>query len=95
MLRFKRRKLYARSKKLHQESENMNKPEYIYGHQFGMIGVIAKTKNAQCIPLNIELQDGKVEKESFDTIEIKPKINCIKKMAQMIEKVAIDSKIFP
>ena len=45
-------------KKLHQDSENVGKAEYIFGHQFGMVGVLAEGKTMQCIPLDIELQDG-------------------------------------
>lgn len=45
-------------KKLHQDSENVGKAEYIFGHQFGMAGILAEGKTMQCIPLDIELQDG-------------------------------------
>lgn len=45
-------------KKLHQDSENAGKAEYIFGHQHGMLGILAEGKTNQCIPLDIELQDG-------------------------------------
>jgi hypothetical protein len=46
-------------KKLFQESENSSKPEYIFGHMFGGIGVLAGNISKWfCIPLNINLQDG-------------------------------------
>jgi hypothetical protein len=45
-------------KKLYQESENSGKAEYIFGHQHGMLGILAKGETHQCIPLDIELQDG-------------------------------------
>jgi hypothetical protein len=45
-------------KKLHQDSENAGKAEYIFGHQHGMLGILAEGKTYQCIPLDIELQDG-------------------------------------
>lgn len=45
-------------KKLHQDSENAGKAEYIFGHQYGMLGILAKGDAHQCIPLDIELQDG-------------------------------------
>lgn len=45
-------------KKLHQDSENVGKAEYIFGHQHGMLGILAEGKTHQCIPLDIELQDG-------------------------------------
>jgi hypothetical protein len=46
-------------KKLHQESENVSKGEYIFGHLFGAIGVLAGTQHKWfCLPLFINLQDG-------------------------------------
>jgi len=45
-------------KKLHQDSENAGKAEYIFGHQHGMLGILAEGKPHQCVPLDIELQDG-------------------------------------
>ena len=46
-------------KKLHQESENSSKGEYIFGHMFGGIGVLAgNSLKLFCIPLFINLQDG-------------------------------------
>jgi len=50
-------------KKLHQDSENVGKAEYIFGHQFGMVGILAKDKTMQCIPVDVELQDGTDEIE--------------------------------
>ena len=50
-------------KKLHQDSENVGKAEYIFGHQFGMVGILAEDKTMQCIPVDIELQDGTDEIE--------------------------------
>ncbi|MEG0153666.1 MAG: transposase, partial [Cellulosilyticaceae bacterium] len=46
-------------KKLHQESENCSKAEYIFGHMFGGIGALSSTSSKFfCIPLLITLQDG-------------------------------------
>jgi hypothetical protein len=46
-------------KKLHQESENSSKREYIFGHMFGGIVVLAGNSSKMfCIPLLINLQDG-------------------------------------
>lgn len=46
-------------KKHHQESENSAKGEYIFGHLFGGIGILAGfTSKLFCIPLFITLQDG-------------------------------------
>ena len=56
-------------KKLHQDSENVGKAEYIFGHQFGMVGILAEGKTPQCVPLDMELQDGIDE------------INCLKNVS--------------
>lgn len=46
-------------KKLFQESENSAKMEYIHGHMFGGLGILAGSlRNWACIPLSIRLHDG-------------------------------------
>ena len=46
-------------KKLFQESENSAKPDYIHGHMFGGLGILAgSVRNWACIPLGIRLHDG-------------------------------------
>ena len=46
-------------KKLFQESENSAKPEYIHGHMFGGLGILAGNPgNWACIPLSIRIHDG-------------------------------------
>ncbi|WP_215184073.1 transposase [Paenibacillus albidus] len=46
-------------KKLHQESENVSKGEYIFGHLFGAIGILAgDSRKWFCLPLLMNLQDG-------------------------------------
>lgn len=46
-------------KKLHQESENSSKAEYIFGHMFGGVGILIGNINKWfCLPLFINLQDG-------------------------------------
>lgn len=46
-------------KKLHQESENSGKASWIFGHHFGVIGMLAgSTAKAFCIPLAAELHEG-------------------------------------
>lgn len=46
-------------KKLFQESENSSKPEYIFGHMFGAIGVlIGGLGKLFCLPLSVTIQDG-------------------------------------
>ena len=46
-------------KKLFQESENSAKPQYIHGHMFGGLGILAGgARRWACIPLGIRLHDG-------------------------------------
>lgn len=46
-------------KKLFQESENSTKSQYIHGHMFGALGILAGTaRSLACIPLSIRLHDG-------------------------------------
>lgn len=46
-------------KKLFQESENSSKPEYIHGHMFGGLGILAGNPGDwACVPLSIRLHDG-------------------------------------
>lgn len=48
----------AGGKKLFQESENSSKPEYIHGHMYGCLGILAGSHlNWACIPLSIRLHD--------------------------------------
>ena len=45
--------------KLFQESENSAKPDYIHGHMFGGLGILAGAAHSwACIPLSIRLYDG-------------------------------------
>jgi hypothetical protein len=45
-------------KKLHQDSENSGKSEYIYGHNHGVVGIVAQNgRQLSCIPLTAEIQD--------------------------------------
>lgn len=46
-------------KKLFQESEDSSKPEYIFGHMFGGLGILAGDVSKWfCIPLRFNIQDG-------------------------------------
>ena len=46
-------------KKMFQESENSSKPNYIFGHMFGAIGVlIGSTEKLFCVPVSMTIQDG-------------------------------------
>lgn len=57
-------------KKLHQESENSSKAEYIFGHLFGGIGVLAGDyRKLFCIPLSLKIHDGIRKIRSWDESE--------------------------
>jgi len=46
-------------KKHHQESENVSKAEYIFGHLYGAVGVLAGSVGKMfCVPLGASIQDG-------------------------------------
>lgn len=46
-------------KKLHQESDNSSKPPYIFGHHFGVLGLlVGNAKKMFCVPLMAELHEG-------------------------------------
>jgi hypothetical protein len=46
-------------KKLHQESENSSKAPWIFGHHFGVLGMLVANKNkAFCVPVMAELHEG-------------------------------------
>jgi hypothetical protein len=46
-------------KRLHQESENSSKAEYIFGHMFGVIGILVGSPDKLfCLPLSAKIHDG-------------------------------------
>ena len=46
-------------KRLHQESEDSSKAEYIFGHMFGMIGILVGSADKLfCLPLSAKIHDG-------------------------------------
>ena len=78
-------------KKLFQESENSSKPEYIFGHMYGGIGVLAGNVSKWfCIPLHINLQDGIQTILSWKTKEERLCTHVV----QMIENGYEAAKIF-
>ena len=69
-------------KKLHQESEDQSKAEYIFGHLFGAIGVLVGTvAHTLCLPLKINIQDGLQEATSWENSNISSASHVV----QMIE----------
>ena len=60
-------------KRLHQESENSSKPEYIFGHMFGAIGVlVGDDEKLFCLPLSASLQDGDKIMRKWDNKDYEP-----------------------
>jgi hypothetical protein len=46
-------------KRLHQESEDSSKAEYIFGHMFGVCGILVGSPDKLfCLPLSAKIQDG-------------------------------------
>jgi hypothetical protein len=73
-------------KKLHQDSENSGKSEFIYGHNHGVVGIVAQSdQQLNCIPLMAEIQDGMKQINQMraeDDFSPEPKNNSI--IAKMV-----------
>ena len=54
-------------KRLHQDSDNSGKASYIYGHHFGVLGILAGwvEKKIFCVPLRAELHEGAEQLREF------------------------------
>jgi hypothetical protein len=66
-------------KKLHQESENSGKAPWIFGHHFGVVGMLAGGMDKLfCIPLAAELHEGATALRQLQGKEI-PKVNGVEK----------------
>ncbi|SCW87267.1 hypothetical protein SAMN04487970_10884 [Paenibacillus tianmuensis] len=79
-------------KKLHQESENSSKGEYIFGHLFGAIGILAGTpQKCFCLPLSINLQDGVKTIFGWDK---QPEDRQASHVVQMIDQAFASAKAF-
>ena len=78
-------------KKLFQESENSAKPQYIHGHMFGGLGILAgDIRNWACIPLSIRLHDGLQGAKDWE----KAPISSASHIIQMIEDAYLAAKTF-
>ena len=78
-------------KKLCQESENSAKPQFIHGHMFGGLGILAGSIHSlTCIPLSIRLHDGLQELRNWDS----PCISNASHVIQMIEDAYEAAKVF-
>ena len=67
-------------KKLHQESENVTKREWIRGHYFGALALLLEVGSSQvAVPITLELQDGiKVTENDETTLVDKMSSLCLK-----------------
>lgn len=64
-------------KKLFQKSENSFKPDFIFGHMFGDLGVfVSDLSKWFCIPLSFRLHDGLVSLESWPEPSAKYGFSC-------------------
>jgi hypothetical protein len=60
-------------KRLHQESEDSSKAEYIWGHMFGAIGIlVGNADKLFCLPLSATLQDGDAIMRKWENKTYKP-----------------------
>ena len=60
-------------KRLHQESENSGKSEYIFGHMFGVIGVlVGSIDKFFCLPVSAALHDGDKVMRGWQDQEYEP-----------------------
>lgn len=69
-------------KKLFQESENSAKPQYMHGHMFGGLGILAGSiRDWACIPLSIRLHDGLKAASHWKGASV----SCASHVVQMVE----------
>ena len=83
-------------KKLHQDSENSGKSEYIFGHNHGVVGILAKAgPQLVCIPVMSEIQDGirqieNLAKQVAATKENEPaKDSIVSRMVNLAAKIVL------
>ena len=82
-------------KKLHQESENNSKGEYIFGHLFGAIGILMGTSQKLfCLPLFVNLQDGVKVFHDWENANERTDEHQGTHVVQMIKQAAIASAEF-
>jgi len=80
-------------KRLHQESDNSGKAPYIYGHHWGVIGILSGwVKKIFCIPLCAELHEGvetlrKFQQRAQPTVDAQAKVSVTSLMAAMAAAV--------
>ncbi len=79
-------------KKHHQESENSSKAEYMFGHDFGTIGILTNAKSMNCVPIDIEIHGGSDEVNSLTHVKL-AKTTSNYKLMQMVCKFVGSTKL--
>lgn len=78
-------------KRLHQDSDNSGKGEYIYGHHFGYVGLlVGYLAKAFCLPLHGELHEGVGVVRPAQGIGHKPP-TIVTRMAHLVLQTAVQS----
>lgn len=74
-------------KKLFQESENSSKPQYIFGHMFGGLGILTGNSSKWfCLPLSIRLHDGLQPAASWEGAGISAASHVIRERSRKLTK---------
>lgn len=77
-------------KKLLQESEDSSKPNFIFGHMFGAVGILIGNKGGKfCAPLQMNIQDGLRAVSSWNGSGISPDSHVV----QMVRNGCAASKV--
>jgi len=83
-------------KRLHQESDNSGKSPYIYGHHFGIIGLLAGWlhKKTFCVPLCAELHEGAKDLRNLQNKPV-PLVKGCKKLSvtTLMARLAVETAI--
>ena len=78
-------------KKLCQESENSATPQFIHGHMFGGLGILAGNIHSMaCVPLSIRLHDGLQDTFGWEASTV----SCASHVVQMVEDAYLAAKTF-
>lgn len=81
-------------KKLHQESENSGKAPWIFGHHFGVVGLLAGSEQKTfCVPLAAELHEGaealrRLQDKTAPTVDGVEKTTVVTLMGALLTSVA-------
>jgi hypothetical protein len=66
-------------KRLHQESEDSSKAEYVWGHMFGVIGIlVGNASKLFCLPLSAILQDGDAQMRQWEDLTYQPESHVVR-----------------